>query len=299
MTDAASGMPFDLSMIAGLLLAPDMGGFPMSVRLAQNPAMGLFSGMLISSSIGCLLSFQLPIALTMIRPGDVPVMMRGIIPGMIAVPAGLSVGGLCLGIPVTALVFQMLPVLILCVLLAIGFWKFPGAMEKLLTVFGKAVRVLGIVLFTLVMLGLFFEPLKVAEDALVFEALTVVTKITVIVCGALTFSDVLMRWAKPVLGKCAGRLGVNISSVMGLFICLTSGVAMLPLYEKMDERGKMMNSAFCVMGAYVLGGQMAFMAGVTDGRNVGIYILSKLVGGVLAAALAAGMCRTMCDAGET
>ena len=77
------------------------------------------------------------------------------------------------------------------------------------------------------------------------------------------------------------------------------GVAMLPLYEKMDERGKMMNSAFCVMGAYVLGGQMAFMAGVTDGRNVGIYILSKLVGGVLAAALAAGMCRTMCDAGET
>lgn len=158
MTDAASGMPFDLSMIAGLLLAPDMGGFPMSVRLAQNPAMGLFSGMLISSSIGCLLSFQLPIALTMIRPGDVPVMMRGIIPGMIAVPAGLSVGGLCLGIPVTALVFQMLPVLILCVLLAIGFWKFPGAMGKAADCFWEGVRVLGIVLFTLVMLGLFLNP---------------------------------------------------------------------------------------------------------------------------------------------
>lgn len=285
-TAAAAGLPFDLSMISGLLLAPDMGGFPMSVKLAASPAMGLFSGMLLASSIGCLLSFQLPVALTMIRPHDVPHMMRGIIPGIITVPAGLLLGGLCLGIPVGTLVLQLLPVLILCAVMALGFWKIPAVMEMVLTVFGRLVRAVGIVLFAIVMLGLFYEKFKIADDGLVFEALTVVVKITVIVCGALSLSDLLMRRAKPLLSRLAGALGVNVPSVMGLFISLTSGVAMLPLFEDMDARGKRMNSAFTVMGAYVLGGQMAFIAGVTGGMNVGIYILAKLVGGVLAVALA-------------
>ena len=258
-TAAASGLPFDLSMISGLLLAPDMGGFPMSVKLAGSPAMGLFSGMLLASSIGCLLSFQLPVALTMIRPGDVPHMMRGIIPGIITVPAGLFVGGLCLGIAPGTLLFQMLPVLLLCVVMALGFWKIPAVMEKVLTVFGRLVRAVGILLFAWVMLGLFYEKVKIAEDALVFEALTVVVKITVIVCGALSLSDLLMRRAKPLLTRLSGALGVNVASVMGLFISLTSGVAMLPLFEDMDARGKRMNSAFTVMGAYVLGGQMAVL----------------------------------------
>lgn len=289
-TAAASGLPFDLSMFAGLLLAPDMGGFPMSVKLAAAPEMGLFSGMLLASSIGCLLSFQLPVALTMIRAKDVSVMMRGIIPGVIAIPAGLLAGGLCLGMAPATVLFQMIPVLVLCALMSLGFWKIPQAMERVLTVFGKLVRAIGIVLFMLVMLGLFYEPLKVAEDALVFEALTVVVKITVIVCGALSLSDLLMRRARPLLAAFSRRLGVNEPSVMGLFISLTSGVAMLPLFEEMDMRGKLMNSAFTVMGAYVLGGQMAFIAGVTDGGSVGIYILAKLVGGVLAVFLAGRLC---------
>ena len=40
--------------------------------------------------------------------------MRGFIFGLIAIPSGLAVGGLMLGLPVRQLFFNMIPVLVLC-----------------------------------------------------------------------------------------------------------------------------------------------------------------------------------------
>ncbi len=274
-------LPFDLSIISGMLLAPDMGGFPLSVEMAADSKLGLFSGMLLSSGIGCLLSFQLPIALTMIEKEDIPAMMEGMIPGILAVPVGLFVGGFCLGLSVSTLFMQMLPVLIICAIMAVGFWKAHKLMAKILTVFGICIRVLGMVLFALLMVGLFYEPFQMAEEALVYEGLTVVAKITIIVCGALSLSELLMKFCKPLFKKIACKLKTNETSMMGLLISITSGVAMLPMYRSMDEKGKLLNSAFSIMGAYVLGGQMAYIAGVTSGYSVWIYILGKLLSGIV------------------
>lgn len=277
---ASERLPFDLSIISGMLLAPDMGGFPLSVEMAADAKLGLFSGMLLSSGIGCLLSFQLPIALTMIEKEDVPAMMEGMIPGILAVPVGLLIGGLCIGLSVGTLLIQLIPILIICGIMAVGFWKAHKVMAKVLTVFGMCVRVLGMVLFALVMIGLFYEPLQIAKEVLVYEGLAVVAKITIIVCGALSLSELLMRFCKPLFKKLADKLKTNETSVMGLLISVTSGVAMLPMYCNMDKKGKLINSAFSVMGAYVLGGQMAYIAGVTTGQSVWIYILAKLASGV-------------------
>lgn len=279
---AASGLPFDLSLIPGLLLGPDMGGFPMAVEMAGNTRIGLMSGILLSSSIGCLLSFHLPVALSVIDNCDVPYMMRGMIPGVLTVPVGVIAGGLLLGIPVRALMLQMVPVLVLCMILIAGFHLRPQVMEKILGAFGTFIRALSTFLFVLVVAGLFYEPLKIADDSLVAEAVMIVVKIIVIVCGAQVLSDLIVKYASGILEKCAKILGTNVASVMGLMLGLVSGAASLPFYSQMDTRGKVMNSAFGVMGAYVLGGQMAFIAGVTSGKNVGIYIGGKLLGGVLA-----------------
>lgn len=279
---AASWLPFDLSLIPGFLLGPDMGGFPMAVEMAGSPEVGLMSGILLTSGIGCLLSFHLPVALSVIESRDVPRMMQGLIPGILTVPAGVIAGGLCLGVPAGLLALQMVPVLLLCLVLIAGFWLKPKAMERILGYFGTWVRALSTFLFALVMVGLFCEPLRIADNSLVAEAVMIVVKIIVIVCGAQVLSDLVMKHASGVLERCAGLLGTNVVSVMGLMLGLVSGAAALPFYSEMDDRGKLMNSAFGVMGAYVLGGQMAFIAGVTSGRNVGIYIFGKLLSGVLA-----------------
>ena len=80
-------------------------------------------------------------------------------------------------------------------------------------------------------------------------------------------------------------LGVNEYAVLGLLANLVSNVSMLPLYSRMDVRGKVMNAAFCVSGAFIIGGQLAFVSGVAP-EAVGAFFACKLVGGILSAALA-------------
>ena len=43
-----------------------------------------------------------------------------------------------------------------------------------------------------------------------------------------------------------------------------------------------MNAAFCVSGAFCMGGQLAFVSSVSDSYVVGVYLICKLLGGVTA-----------------
>ena len=66
----ASRLPFDASVLIGSLLAPDLGGHAIAKELAATPALGIYSGVMVSSCLGALISFTLPIALTVIRRED-------------------------------------------------------------------------------------------------------------------------------------------------------------------------------------------------------------------------------------
>ena len=85
---------------------------------------------------------------------------------------------------------------------------------------------------------------------------------------------------KPVSGVAVGLEtleGVNSASVMGLLLSLGTSIAMIPLFSQMDRKGKMMNAAFSVRG-----GQLGFISSVVDGNGVIIYMISKIIAGLLA-----------------
>lgn len=75
-------------------------------------------------------------------------------------------------------------------------------------------------------------------------------------------------------------------AVAGLFVSVASSLSMLPLYSRMDPRGKAANAAFAATGAFVFGGQLAFVSSVSTGNVVAAYVACKLVGGILAVWLA-------------
>ena len=45
----ASRLPFDASVLIGSLLAPDLGGHAIAKELAATPALGIYSGVMVSS----------------------------------------------------------------------------------------------------------------------------------------------------------------------------------------------------------------------------------------------------------
>ena len=250
----ASRLPFDASVLIGSLLAPDLGGHAIAKELAATPALGIYSGVMVSSCLGALISFTLPIALTVIRREDTSLFMQGSVWGIVTIPAGVAVGALLIGLPVKELVRNLLPILLLCVCICLALIKAAEATIRVLSVVGNLVRIDSLVLFALVMLGLFLPACQIASDTLIFESLTIVAKIAVVVAGSMVAASLILRFFQKGIGRIAGWLGVNSYSVVGLIISLATCISMIPMMEKMDDRGKVMNAAFAVSGSFVLGG---------------------------------------------
>ena len=82
--------------------------------ISKDPNMILFAGVLLTSTIGATISFQLPIFLNNLEKDDVPSFMQGIAYGLIVLPIVLILVGLFLQID--SLMINMIPLLVLCIL---------------------------------------------------------------------------------------------------------------------------------------------------------------------------------------
>ena len=283
---AAQRMPFDPSVLIGCLLAPDMGALAVAQRLAASASIAVFAGALVAGGLGQTLGYQLPVFLAAVKKEEIPELMRGFIFGLIALPAGLFVGGLLLGLPCSLILVNMLPVLVLCVLLIVAFVAIPEKTTKCLIVLGNGIRIFSFVLFGIAVFGVFLPEYALVDNALVAEMLYMVLRMVIIACGGLVLSHLALDKLKRPIEAAGHFLGVNNESVVGLVLSFTQSLAMLPLYSRMDRRGKILNAAFSVAGAYVVGGQLAFVSSMIPAEWVTPYMVNKIVAGVVGVVLA-------------
>jgi ethanolamine transporter len=284
----SAAVPFDISLLVGVLLAPDLGGYSICTQLAASPALGLYAGLLISSTVGCTISFVLPTSLGSLPTAEIDSFMKGISFGIITVPVGVFLGGLLLGIFPQILFTNLWPVLLLCCVLCLCFYVAPKRTIKALTILGDIIRITGIVLFCIVAAEVFVPAIPIITNSLVNEVLVIVLKITIIVSGSMVASQLVLNHFANALKRAGQLLGINEYAVIGLFISLATSISMLPMFSKMDRRGKVMNAAFTVSGAFVLGGQLAFVSSVQSSSTmIAIYMITKIVSGISALALAA------------
>ena len=230
----------------------------------------------------CLVSFVLPIALGALDGEQTVFFLKGTLLGILTLPLGLIVGGVLLKIDLVQVLQNLLPVVILCVILSCGLKFAPQKSLKVLSFLGNFLRIAGIVLALLLIFGVFFPAYTFVEDSLLAESLVIVVKITVVVCGSMVAVHLALTYLKGTLRKISNLLGVNEFATVGLLISLATSISMIPLFSSMDERGKKMNAAFCVSGAFCMGGQLAFVSSVSDSYVVGVYLICKLLGGVTA-----------------
>lgn len=276
-------LPFDASVIAGSLLAPDMGGLPISLQIAESRELGLFAGMLISTTVGATVCFQLPVCLSGVRDKkDASLMMKGFIIGLATILPGLIAGGFLLGISGISLFLNLLPILLLCLVLTIGFKLSASVSSKILMVFGNGIRVLSLIFFAMVMVGIYLPALALADYEMVADVFVAVAKMAAVVCGSLVFSRIALRVFRNPFTVISERMKTNEYALIGLILSLTTTFAMLPLFPKMDTRGKLINAAFSVGGAYILGGQMAFVSSMTTGKEISAFFVTKIIVGVCA-----------------
>lgn len=269
----------------GSVLAIDMGGYQLAKELAEDPVVGSYAGLVVSAIFGVTLVFTIPVGMGMAAPEDRPLLARGVMLGLAAMPAGLIAGGLLCGLSLTACLWQNLPVFALALLLFLGLRRAPGRMVRgfcLLADGIKALVTLGLVLGAVEALT-GWAPLP--GMAPLDEAMGVVASIGVVMLGSLPLAELLRRGLERPFSRLGERLGLRPQSLTGMLVGLVSPLPTLAMLGEMDGRGKVAAGAFLVSGASLLAAHTGFVVS-TEPEMLGAVAVGKLTGALAAAALA-------------
>ena len=280
----------DPAMFAGTILACDMGGGSLARELTADPQAAAFGGVLCGAMLGATVVFTIPVAMGILREEDRPAMAKGILCGIVTIPVGLLAGGLVAGFPISMIFGNLVPIVLIALLIALGLWKWEKAMIRGFGWFGKGITALitfglGLAIFQeltgLTLIG-GFAPLS--------EGFETVGAIAIVLAGAFPLVQVLTKLLKKPLMKLGGLLGINDTAAAGLVASLANSIATFGLVKDMDSRGKVVNIAFAVSAAFVFGDHLGFAAGFAP-EMLPAMIVGKLLGGITAVAAALWLTR--------
>ena len=278
---AAEFLHLDPSVFSAMLIANDMGGAPLSAELAADKQMGLYNGLVTGSMMGVAVSFTIPAALKMIPKERHADSMLGILCGVCTIPVGCIAGGLAAGLPVLPLLINCIPVALFAAVIALGLIKAPDLSVKLLTYFGKGI-------YALIMVGLGLGLFQYLTGISILEGISpaeehfaMLFHLTFLLSGVFPFIKVLSTVLKKPLAALSKVIGINDIASLGLLTTLASSTPTFGLVEKMDRRGTVLNMAFTVSAAFVLGDHLAFTV-MFDASFAPAMIAGKFAAGIAA-----------------
>ncbi|MCD5323246.1 MULTISPECIES: ethanolamine utilization protein EutH [Pontibacillus] len=275
----------DPSMFASMLLAIDMGAYPLATSLASTQEAAIFSWSLLGTMMGPTLVFTIPIALTVIQKKDRPYFAKGILIGMMTIPVGVFIGGFVAGYKPFWMIQNLVPSILLALLIAMGLWLFTNATIRFFALFGKGVELTVITGLVAIIIETLTGFTVIPGMAPLSEGVVIVGRITVTLAGAYPLVAFLNRKGEKLFTKWGEHLKLDASAMTGLMASLAHHLPMFGMMKDMTSRGKVVNAAFSVSGAFVIGSHLAFVAGVEKDMMVPVMI-GKASAGVLAVVVA-------------
>ena len=276
----------DPSIFPAAFLAMDMGGYQLATKIALTKEMGLFSGVIIASTLGATISFSIPIAIGMLSKDDEKYFSKGVMIGIISIPIGCLIAGFWQKISFGILLWNMLPILIFAFILVIGLLKAPIVLMKSFSVFGKLIMGLSIIGLLLQGIDALLGVRLVSGLAPLSESTFIVGKIAFVLAGAYPMLSLINRIFKSGFEKIGEKFGINSPSVAGILGNLASNLLIFATYKDMNPKGKVICTAFAVSGPFVFGGQLGFLSGIAP-EMLGGFIIAKLTAGAISIVLAA------------
>lgn len=275
----------DPAMFAGTILANDMGGASLAQELATNPDAGLFGGLIVGSMMGVTIVFTIPVALGIIHESDRKYLATGVLAGVITIPIGSFVAGIVAGFPVMMVIRNLIPIVIIALLIALGLWKFERAMITGFTWFGKFI----IAVITVGLIAGIVEALTgiviIQGMNPISEGFEIVADIAIVLAGAFPLVLIITKVFKKPLMRLGKLVGMNDVAAAGIVASLANSIPMFQMVKDMDAKGKIINFAFAVSAAFVFGDHLGFTAGFNSTMIVPM-IIGKLVSGISAFILA-------------
>ena len=275
----------DPAMFAGTILACDMGGGSLAQAMTTDPRAAALGGVICGSMLGATIVFTIPVALGILSEQDRPFLAKGILSGVVTIPVGVLAGGLTAGFPIGMVLRNVIPIVLIAALIALGLWRAEKAMIKGFGWFGKGI----VALITVGLTSAIVEALTgfaiIPGMAPIEEGFMTAGSIAIVLAGAFPLVFVITKLLKKPLMKFGHLLGINDTAAAGLVATLANSIATFGMAKDMDDRGKVVNIAFAVSAAFVFGDHLGFTAGFAP-QMLPSMIAAKLAGGISAIGVA-------------
>lgn len=290
----------DPSLFAGIFLGMDVGGYALAKELAASDAAACFTGIIIAGVMGANPSFNIPVALAIIEEKDRKYLASGTLLGFTTVPVACLAGGFVMlafgwDLTVKDILINTLPILVLSGLTILGLLRAPEKMLKGFLVLGKSITILitaGTVIavfqyLTGLRLPLFHVMVDPNAAGVVplEDAVTVTGGIALVLIGAFPMVTFITRTCSAPLMLLGEKFGLDKTSMVGLISNLSNNILVFQLLKDMNPKGKILNCAFTVSAAFVLGDHLGFVANVKQ-EMILPCMAAKLLGGVTALVIA-------------
>lgn len=271
--------------IFGSILSIDMGGYQLALDLSEDPQLGAFSAIIVSSIFGCTVVFTIPVGLGTIGVEDRPWFTKGILLGFIAMPVSILAGGLAYGLSIGQTLWNCLPILLISGLLFVGILLKPDAMMKGFQVFARLIQIIGTFGLTLAAIRHISGVELIKGMPTLMEAMETVCSIGITMLGCMPLAELIQRILKVPFAWIRKKTGLNAVSTTALLLCCVSLTPSLAMIPDMDKRGKVVVSAYMVCGASVFAAHLAFTMNAQP-EMVPALFCAKLSGGILGAVIA-------------
>ncbi|CDZ93043.1 ethanolamine utilization protein EutH [Pseudomonas saudiphocaensis] len=305
----------DPALAATMIIASDMGGYHLASALAASKA-ALIMALITGFMGGATIVFSIPMGLAMLDKRDHKYMALGIMSGILTIPIGVMIASAILvfsnpmvrevvatngeatyqlAMGLGSVFANLLPIIIFVVALALGLRFLPDMMIKGFIAFGrgmdaliKLVLVFSIVeyftgFFTIVLGGWGFDPIIAdAEDQT--RALETAGYIGIMLAGAFPMVYLLRKYFGGPLEALGSKVGLSAVGSAGMLATIANILAMFRLVRFMPPKDKVLNIAFGVCAAFLLGDHLSFTANFQP-----TIILPVLIGKILAGFTAVGL----------
>ncbi len=275
----------DPSVIPASLFANDMGGMSLAQSVCKSKGIGNYNAFIISSMMGCVISYTLPFSLGIVKQNQRKELFFGLLCGIVTIPVGCFVAGLICKLPPLALLVNLLPLIILAVIVGSALILVPKICIKCFSVFGYFIKALA----TVGLACAIFTFLTKIEISPHFDTLENAAFICVNACitlsGALPLMFIVAKLLDKPLNKLGSKIGINGVSALSFLGTLVTNASTFGVMDKMDKKGIVLNSAFAVSASFTFGGHLAFTMAF-DSSYVAPMIAGKLISGICAILLA-------------
>lgn len=275
----------DPSIIPASLLANDMGGMTIAQAVCKTEAVGNFNAFVTSALMGVVISFTIPVGISMVKPEQHKDLFFGFLCGIVVVPVGGFVAGLMCGLRPVQILLDLLPLMILSAIIAAGLLLAPKLSIRIFSAFGRFMRALGIIglilatftFLTDIQIHPSFAPLK--------DSAMICVNACVTLSGMLPLMAIVTRLLRKPAQRVGNKMGINDVATVSFLASSVSATTIFGAMEKMDRKGVVLNAAFTVSGSFVFGSHLAFTMAF-DSSYLAPVMVGKLLCGVSAVALA-------------